>query len=83
MEESYPNLNAALVGLDETKRATLKRLIGTGAFIRPIVVSFVMADSSINAFMHAASAYNTTPDSTTTTSGPTTATPPPGHPAKS
>ena len=81
MEENNPNLNAALDGLDEAKRATLKRLIGTSAFVGPIVVSFAMADLSIDAFMHAASAnITTTPH---TTSGPTTTTSVPGHPAKS
>lgn len=92
------SLNGALDGLDEGKRATLKRLIGTGAFVGPIVVSFTMADLSIDAFMHAAAAnVTTTTTTTTTTVGPgttttttaapgtttTTTTPPPGHPAKS
>ena len=75
--------------LDEAKRETLKRLIGTGAFIGPIVVSFAMADLSIDAFMHAASA-NVTPTipNPSPTSGPTTTARPtttrgPPHPAVS
>jgi hypothetical protein len=55
MDEDNSNLNAALEELDDAKRATLKRLIGTAAFMGPIVVSFAMADLSIDAFMHAAS----------------------------
>src|SRR5215475_5079512 len=77
MDETNPNLKAALEDLDEAKRETLKRLIGTGAFMGPIVVSFAMADLSIDAFMHAAAANLTTTRSTTrppttTTTAPTT-----------
>jgi hypothetical protein len=87
MNDDSPNLNGALEGLDESKRNTLKRLIGTGAFIAPVVVSFAMAELSIDAFMHVAAA-NATTTTTTTTAAPgttttTTTTPPPGHPAKS
>lgn len=89
------DLDAALDGFDESKRSTLKRLIGSGAFVTPVVVSFAMADLSIDAFMHVAAA-NGAPTTTTTTAGPgtttttgapgsttTTTTLPPGHPAKS
>jgi hypothetical protein len=89
--------NGALNGLDEGKRNTLKRLIGTGAFVGPVVVSFAMADLSIDAFMNVAVANATRPTSTTTTTAApgttttaapgttttTTTTRPPGHPAKS
>jgi hypothetical protein len=71
MDESNPSINDALKGVDEDKRSTLKRLIGTGAFVGPVVVSFTMADLTIDAFMHAASA------NITTTHRPTTAGPPP------
>ena len=40
MEKSDPNLEAALEGVDESKRSTLKRLVGTGVFVAPIVASF-------------------------------------------
>jgi hypothetical protein len=72
MDEDNPNLDSALEQVDEAKRETLKRLIGTGAFMGPIVVSFAMADLSIDAFMHAASANLTT--TKTTTRAPTTTT---------
>jgi hypothetical protein len=69
-------LSAALDGLGETRRSTLKRLIGTGAFVAPVVVSFAMADLSIDAFMNVAAANATLPPptTTTTTAGPGTTT---------
>jgi hypothetical protein len=97
MSEDDQNLGGALDGLDESRRTTLKRLIGTGAFVAPVVVSFAMADLSIDAFMHVAAANATTttttvaPGTTTTTTTTlapgttttTTTTLAPGHPAKS
>jgi hypothetical protein len=93
MSEDGQDFNGALDGLDADKRSTLKRLMGTGAFVGPVLVSFTMADLSIDAFMHAAAANittrhtTTTVPPTTTTPGPgtttTTTTRPPGHPAKS
>lgn len=67
MDQDGQNLDAALEGLDESKRSTLRRLIGTGAFVGPMVVSFTMADLTIDAFMHAASANLTTTHHPTTT----------------
>jgi|HubBroStandDraft_2_1064218.scaffolds.fasta_scaffold204985_2 hypothetical protein len=61
MDENSRNLDAALEGLDQDKRSTLKRLIGTGAFVGPIVVSFAMADLSIDSFMQAVAANVATP----------------------
>ncbi len=52
MDETNPHLNAALEGVDESKRSTLKRLIGTGA----VVASFAMAALSVDGFFHAAAA---------------------------
>jgi hypothetical protein len=85
MTEDNQPVEAALEGLDEGKRSTLKRLIGAGAFVRPIVVSFAMADLSIDAFMHSAVANLTTtarpttrPASTTTTLPGSTTTTLPG-----
>jgi hypothetical protein len=86
MDENSRNLDAALEGLDQNKRSTLKRLIGTGAFVGPLVVSFAMADLSIDAsFMHAVAANATTPPPGVTTTSPpaTTTTAAPRHPAKS
>ncbi len=56
MDETNPHLNAALEGVDESKRSTLKRLIGTGAFVVPAVASFAMAALSVDGFFHAAAA---------------------------
>ncbi|MGC2516660.1 MAG: hypothetical protein WA383_19230 [Terriglobales bacterium] len=56
MDENDSNLNAALEGVDESKRATLKRLIGAGAFVAPVVASFAMAALSVDGFFHAAAA---------------------------
>jgi hypothetical protein len=86
MSEDNPSpdnqgLDAALDGLDRNRRATLKRLVGTGAFVVPVVVSFAMADLSIDAFMHVAAANATRPPTTTTTTagpGATTTTRGPG-----
>ena len=79
------SVDDALQGVDGEKRGTLKRLIGTGAFVGPMLVSFTMADLTIDPFMQAASA-NLLPVTTTSAPG-TTATPtttlPARHPAKS
>jgi len=80
MDDSNRSLDSALEGLDEGKRATLKRLIGTGAFIGPMVVSFAMADLTIDVFMHSAAANATTPHPTTSS---TTTPAPRTHPTKS
>ena len=56
MDEGNLNLNAALEGVDESKRSTLKRLIGTGAFVVPVVASFAMAALSVDGFFHTAAA---------------------------
>ena len=50
------NLNGALDGIDESKRSTLKRLVGTGAFVGPIIASFTMAGLSVDGYLHAAAA---------------------------
>jgi hypothetical protein len=84
MDDSNPNLDDALRGVDEGKRSTLKRLIGTGAFVGPMVVSFTMADLTIDAFVYASVANMTTthrpttlaPPPTTTTTRPATTAPP-------
>ena len=75
MTDEDPNLDAALDNVEESRRAALKRLIGSAAFVAPVVVSFTMADLSVDAFMHAAAANVTTVGTTTT--------PAPGHPSKS
>ena len=56
MDECDLNLNAALEGVDESKRSTLKRLIGTGAFVVPVVASFAMAALSVDGIFHSAGA---------------------------
>jgi hypothetical protein len=42
-----PNIEAALEGLDQNKRRTLRRLMGGTAFIGPVVASFAMQGMSI------------------------------------
>jgi hypothetical protein len=49
MDESNPNLKAALEGVDESKRSALKRLIRGGAFATPIVASFAMGGLTVDA----------------------------------
>jgi hypothetical protein len=57
MSVDDPDLNAALEGVDERKRSTLRRLIRSGAFVAPVVASFAMAGLTIE---HAAAQSNTT-----------------------
>jgi hypothetical protein len=54
MDESNPNLKAALEGVDESKRSALKRLIGGGAFATPIVASFAMGGLTVDALAQGA-----------------------------
>jgi len=82
------NVDESLQGVDEGKRGTLKRLIGTGAFVSPMLVSFTMADLTIDSFTAMASVNMTGTTAAPTTATPgTTATPtttlPARHPAKS
>ena len=56
MADNETHLDAALDGIDESKRTTLKRLVLTGAFVTPVVVSFAMTGLSADAFLHTASA---------------------------
>jgi hypothetical protein len=56
MGESNPELEAGLERVDETRRAALKRLIGTGAYVVPVVASFAMAALSVDGFMNTAAA---------------------------
>jgi hypothetical protein len=56
MADNETHVDAALDGIDESKRATLKRLVLTGAFVTPVVVSFAMTGLSTDAFLHTASA---------------------------
>ena len=48
MDESGRNLESALDGLNENKRAVLRRLILKGAFVTPVVASFAMAGLMID-----------------------------------
>jgi hypothetical protein len=47
MADQDPNVEAALEGLDQGKRETLRRLIAGSAFAGPVVVSFAMQGISI------------------------------------
>lgn len=49
MSENEPNLDAALQGLDEAKRETVRRLVLKGVFVAPIVASFAMAGLTVEA----------------------------------
>jgi hypothetical protein len=57
MGEINPHLDAALEGVDENRRSTLRRLILKGAFVTPIVASVAMSGVRIET---AAAAANTT-----------------------
>ncbi len=57
MDGADRKLDAALRGIDETKRATLRRLIVHGAFVTPIVASFAMSGLTVD---RAAAQSNTT-----------------------
>jgi hypothetical protein len=49
MDESNRNVDAALEGIDENRRANLRRMILKSAFVTPIVASFAMAGLTIDA----------------------------------
>jgi len=56
MDEGNPEHKTALQAVSETRRATLKRLIGSGAYVVPVVASFSMAALSVDGFLHTAAA---------------------------
>ena len=56
MAEEERNLREALDGLDQSKRATLRRLISGSAFVAPVVASFAMQGLAIRPAEAAASA---------------------------
>jgi len=61
MIEQNPNVETALEGLDQNKRRTLRRLIGSSAFVGPVVASFAMQGISIQpAHASVASSSNST-----------------------
>jgi len=49
MDETNLNLDAALEGVDESKRWALRRLILKGAFVTPIVASVAMSGLTVEA----------------------------------
>jgi hypothetical protein len=49
MDERDKGIDAALHGIDEDKRATLRRLMLKGAFVAPVVASFAMAGLTVDA----------------------------------
>jgi len=55
MDEN-PKQESALEGVSETRREALKRLIGTGAYMVPVVASFSMAAFSVDGFLNTAAA---------------------------
>jgi hypothetical protein len=57
MDKRDDGLDAALQGIDQERRATLRRLIVKGAFATPIVASFAMSGLTVE---RAAAASNTT-----------------------
>ncbi len=63
MDQSDQGVDAALQGIDEAKRATLRRMIMKGAFVAPVVASFAMAGLTVDA------AAQSLINSTTTASG--------------
>jgi hypothetical protein len=56
MDESNRQHKAAVEVDSETRRAALKRLIGTGAYVVPVIASFSMAALSLDGFLHTAAA---------------------------
>jgi hypothetical protein len=54
--DKNPEQKAALEGVSETRRAALKRLIGTGVYVVPVVASFSMAALSVDGFVNTAAA---------------------------
>jgi len=63
MSEPDQGLDAALQGIDEARRAKLRRMFMKGAFVAPIVASFAMAGLTVDA------AAQSSINSTTTASG--------------
>jgi endosialidase-like protein len=49
MDRRDEDVDAALQGIDEARRATLRRMIMKGAFVAPIVASFAMAGLTVDA----------------------------------
>jgi Chaperone of endosialidase len=49
MRDVDQNLEAALHGIDEAKRATLRRLMIKSAFVAPVVASFAMSGLTVEA----------------------------------
>jgi Chaperone of endosialidase len=47
MQDADQNLDAILQGIDDDRRATLRRLIVKGAFVVPIVASFAMSGLTV------------------------------------
>jgi hypothetical protein len=58
MSDENHNVDRALEGVDESKRATLNRLITGTSFVVPVVASFAMGGLTIS--KHAAAATNST-----------------------
>ncbi len=56
MDENDPDHKAALEQVPETRRAALKRLVGTGMYVVPVVASFSMAALSFDGFLNTAAA---------------------------
>jgi hypothetical protein len=61
MDERDENLDAALHGIDESKRATLRRLIVKGAFVTPIVASFAMSGLTVEVAAQTANSTSSRP----------------------
>jgi hypothetical protein len=57
MDRDNSDRQEALKRLTESRRAALKRLIGTGMYVVPLVSSFSMEALSIDGFLHTAEAY--------------------------
>jgi hypothetical protein len=55
-DESIAKHKDAVEGVHETRRDALKRLIGTGAYVVPVVASFSMTALSVDGFLHTAAA---------------------------
>ncbi len=56
MDENNPEREPVGQQVPETRRGALKRLIGTGMYVAPVVASFSMAALSFDGFLNTAAA---------------------------
>jgi hypothetical protein len=65
MQDADQNLDAVLHGIDQAKRATLRRLIVKSAFVAPVVASFAMSGLTVEAVAQVQNSTSSRPPNTT------------------